>query len=86
VAEVEFRLPKLGMSILEGTIIQWLVAEGEAVTEGQPMLSIEMDKAETELPAPVAGTVVKIAVAEGDAVDVGELLAVIDSANGAGEA
>jgi pyruvate/2-oxoglutarate dehydrogenase complex dihydrolipoamide acyltransferase (E2) component len=86
VAEVEFRLPKLGMSILEGTIIEWLVAEGEVVTEGQPMLSIEMDKAQAELPAPVAGTVVKIAAAEGDAVDVGELLAVIDSVNGAGEA
>lgn len=85
-AEVEFRLPKLGMSILEGTIIEWLVVEGDAVTEGQAMLTIEMDKAETELPAPVAGTIVKIAAAAGDAVDVGELLAVIDSATHVGGA
>jgi pyruvate/2-oxoglutarate dehydrogenase complex dihydrolipoamide acyltransferase (E2) component len=79
-ADIEFRLPKLGMSIVEGTIIEWLVAEGDAVADGQPLLVIEMDKAEAELPAPVAGTIVQLAVAEGESVDVGELLAVIRDA------
>jgi 2-oxoglutarate dehydrogenase E2 component (dihydrolipoamide succinyltransferase) len=77
VADVEFRLPKLGMSVLEGTVLEWLVAEGEDVSEGQPMLTVEMDKAEAELPAPVAGRVVQVAVPEGDTIDVGVLLAVI---------
>jgi 2-oxoglutarate dehydrogenase E2 component (dihydrolipoamide succinyltransferase) len=79
-ADVEFRLPKLGMSIVEGTVTQWLVAEGDDVAEGQPMVSVEMDKADTELPAPLAGTVVQLAVAEGETIDVGELLAVIREA------
>lgn len=79
-ADVEFRLPKLGMSILEGTITEWLVAEGEDVTEGQPMVTVELDKANTDLPAPMAGTVAQLAAAEGDTVDVGELLAVIRTA------
>lgn len=80
-ADVEFRLPKLGMSVMEGTILEWLVAEGDEVAEGDPMLTVEMDKADSELPAPVAGTVVQLAVPEGDTIDVGVLLAVIRTAD-----
>lgn len=80
-ADVEFRLPKLGMSVVEGTVLEWLVAEGADVSEGQAMLTVEMDKADSELPAPVAGTVVQLAVSEGDTIDVGELLAVIRTAD-----
>jgi pyruvate dehydrogenase E2 component (dihydrolipoamide acetyltransferase) len=80
-ADVEFRLPKLGMSVVEGTILEWLVAEGDDVSAGQPMLTVEMDKADSELPAPVAGTVVQLVVPEGDTIDVGELLAVIRTAD-----
>lgn len=76
-ADVEFRLPKLGMSIVEGTISEWLVSKGDVVAEGQAMLVVEMDKADTELPAPIAGTVVDLAVPAGATVDVGEVLAVI---------
>ena len=80
-ADVEFRLPKLGMSVVEGTVLEWLVAEGADVSAGQPMLTVEMDKADSELPAPVAGTVVQLAVSAGDTIDVGELLAVIRTAD-----
>ena len=45
------------------------------------MLTVEMDKADSELPAPVAGTVVQLVVSEGDTIDVGELLAVIRTAD-----
>jgi pyruvate dehydrogenase E2 component (dihydrolipoamide acetyltransferase) len=82
-ADVEFRLPKLGMSVLEGTVTDWLVAEGDVVSEGQPMLTVEMDKAQADLPAPVAGTVVRLAVPEGDTIDVGALLAVLRTADAA---
>lgn len=80
-ADVEFRLPKLGMSVVEGTVLEWLVAEGADVSAGQPMLTVEMDKADSELPAPVAGTVVQLAVSEGETIDVGVLLAVIRTAD-----
>lgn len=81
-ADLEFRLPKLGMSILEGTVTEWLVSEGDAIGEGQGIVMVEMDKAETELPAPIAGTVVSIAATAGDVVEVGELLATIRPAEG----
>jgi pyruvate dehydrogenase E2 component (dihydrolipoamide acetyltransferase) len=83
-ADIEFRLPKLGMSIVEGTVVEWLIAEGDQVTEGQPMLTVEMDKADSELPAPVSGTVVQVAAPEGTTVDVGALLAIIRPAEGSG--
>ena len=76
-ADVEFRLPKLGMSIVEGTVSEWLVEQGDIVEQGQAMLMVEMDKADTELPAPIAGTVVVLAVAAGTTVEVGAVLAVI---------
>jgi pyruvate/2-oxoglutarate dehydrogenase complex dihydrolipoamide acyltransferase (E2) component len=76
-AEVEFRLPKLGMSIVEGTVSEWLVEQGDIVEQGQAMLMVEMDKADTELPAPIAGTVVVLAVPAGTTVEVGAVLAVI---------
>jgi pyruvate/2-oxoglutarate dehydrogenase complex dihydrolipoamide acyltransferase (E2) component len=76
-ADVEFRLPKLGMSIVEGTVSEWLVEQGDIVEQGQAMLMVEMDKADTELPAPIAGTVVDLAVPAGTTVEVGAVLAVI---------
>ena len=76
-ADLEFRLPKLGMSVLEGTISEWLVEEGAEVEEGQPLLVAEMDKAEIHLPSPIAGRIVRIAASAGATVEVGTLLAVI---------
>jgi pyruvate dehydrogenase E2 component (dihydrolipoamide acetyltransferase) len=75
--DTEFRFPKLGMSIVEGSIVEWLVAPGDVVEAGQSMLLVEMDKAQSELPAPVAGTVVELSADEGDIVEVGEMLAII---------
>ena len=78
-ADLEFRLPKLGMSILEGTISEWLIEEGAVVEEGQPRVVVETDKAETDLPSPIAGTIVRVATTVGETVGVGTLLAVIRS-------
>jgi len=49
-------LPKLGFSMEEGTIAQWLVADGAAVTAGQPLYSLESEKAVQEIEAPGTGT------------------------------
>jgi len=51
----EFRMPKLGLTMEEGTIIEWLVDDGQEVSAGDPVLRIETDKTETEVEAPAGG-------------------------------
>ena len=74
----EFRLPNLGMQIEEGYVAQWLVAVGDSIAEGQDIVEVETDKAQTALPSPFTGTVVKIVALTGQAVRVGGLLAEIE--------
>ena len=71
-------LPAMGESVTEGTIIKWLKAEGDTVTEDEPLVEISTDKIDTELPAPTSGVLAKIIVGEDQTVDVGAELAVID--------
>ncbi|MCU0572418.1 MAG: 2-oxo acid dehydrogenase subunit E2 [Syntrophobacteraceae bacterium] len=71
---VEFKLPDLGEGIHEGEIIDVLVAVGDTVEDGQPILVVETDKATTEVPAPVTGKVAEILVKPGDEVKVGQVL------------
>lgn len=73
---VEFRLPDLGEGIHEGEVVDILVAAGDRVMDGQPVMLVETDKATTEIPAPVNGTVKEIRVRPGDVVKVGEVLMV----------
>lgn len=75
-------MPQLGESVVEGTIGRWLVAEGDQVTKDQPIVEILTDKADSELPSPVAGVVVKFLAAVDDIVEVGAVLCEIDE-NGA---
>jgi pyruvate dehydrogenase E2 component (dihydrolipoyllysine-residue acetyltransferase) len=76
----EFRLPDLGEGIHEGEITQVLVSEGATVTEDQPILEVETDKAAVEIPSPYAGTIARIHVKQGDLVQVGDLLITFDGA------
>jgi pyruvate dehydrogenase E2 component (dihydrolipoamide acetyltransferase) len=78
-AEIEIRLPKLAMTMQEGTIEEWLVAEGDVVEEGQDMCVVSTDKVDNTMPAPASGTITRIEVEAGDTVDVGTLLAVIEA-------
>ncbi|HEY5974098.1 MAG TPA: dihydrolipoamide acetyltransferase family protein [Geobacteraceae bacterium] len=73
----EFRLPDLGEGIVEVELRRWLVREGDRVSEHQPVLEVETDKAVVEIPAPHAGSVLHIQRQEGETVRVGELLLVI---------
>ncbi|WP_441291689.1 dihydrolipoamide acetyltransferase family protein [Sorangium sp. KYC3313] len=75
---VEVRMPQLGESVVEGTVSRWLVREGDFVKREQPLLEVATDKADTEIPAPVAGRVSRIAVAEGTVVAKEGLLCQID--------
>ncbi|MCU0671930.1 MAG: 2-oxo acid dehydrogenase subunit E2 [Myxococcota bacterium] len=67
-------MPQLGESVVEGTVGRWLVKEGDAVTKDQPLLEVLTDKADTEVPSPVAGVVTKLHAAVDDVVPVGGLL------------
>ncbi len=71
---VEFKLPDLGEGIHEGEIVEVLVAVGDPVEDGQPILVVETDKATTEVPSPVTGKVAQILVKPGDEVKVGQVL------------
>jgi 2-oxoglutarate dehydrogenase E2 component (dihydrolipoamide succinyltransferase) len=71
----DVRLPELGESVVEATIGQWLVKEGDRVELDQPLVEVTTDKADAELPSPVAGVVEQILVGEGDVVAVGTVVA-----------
>lgn len=73
-------MPQLGESIVEGTIIRWLVREGEAVKKFEPLLEIATDKVDTEAPSPADGVLLKILAAEGATVAVGTPIGVIGAA------
>jgi pyruvate dehydrogenase E2 component (dihydrolipoamide acetyltransferase) len=72
-----FKLPDLGEGLTEGEVARWLVSEGDAVAEDDPLVEIQTDKATVEIPSPYAGTVLRILVAEGDVAPVGTVLVVI---------
>uniref|UniRef100_A0A831THY7 Dihydrolipoamide acetyltransferase component of pyruvate dehydrogenase complex n=1 Tax=Thermorudis peleae TaxID=1382356 RepID=A0A831THY7_9BACT len=73
----ELIFPELAESVVEGTIVKWLVEEGERLAKDQPYIEITTDKVTVELPSPYDGVLVKKLVAEGDTVPVHTPLALI---------
>lgn len=73
------RLPPLGDGVETATVLEWACQIGESVAVGQPLLSVELDKIDTDVPAPVDGTLVERAVAEGDEVRVGDVICLVES-------
>ena len=69
----EILLPKLGFSMNEGVLSEWLVADGGAVTAGEPLFALESDKSTQEVEAPVSGTL-KILKEIGETYPVGTIL------------
>ena len=70
-------MPKLGESVVEGTVARWLKAPGDAVAKLEPLLEITTDKIDTEIPAPADGVLLDIAVPEGRTVTAGTVLGAI---------
>src|SRR5947208_894170 len=64
-------MPQMGLEVSEATVLAVLVAPGDRVSEGQPLLEIETEKAVAEVVAPCDGFIVSLAVTEGDTVQVG---------------
>src|SRR5699024_2067378 len=75
---MEIKMPKLGESVHEGTIEQWLVSVGDTVEEYEPLCEVITDKVTAEVPSPYAGTIKEIIVDEGDTVAVDEIIWLID--------
>jgi 2-oxoglutarate dehydrogenase E2 component (dihydrolipoamide succinyltransferase) len=75
----EFKMPKMGESISEATIISWLKNVGDFVEAEETILEVATDKVDSEVPAPVSGTITEIRFQKDDVVEVGTVLALIDS-------
>lgn len=74
---VEVLLPKLGFSMNEGQIAEWLVQDGAQVNEGDPLFLLEADKSTNEVEAPASGTL-RIAAEVGETYEVGTVIATIE--------
>ena len=83
---VDVVMPQMGVSVSEGTISQWLKAEGETIEKDETLLEIATDKVDTEVPSPASGVVTRIVTPEGETVDVGALLAQIEVGGSGGAA
>jgi 2-oxoisovalerate dehydrogenase E2 component (dihydrolipoyl transacylase) len=75
-------LPEVGETVTEGTIEKWIKAPGDKVAKYEPIVEVNTDKVNVELPSPVSGTVVEILVAEGETVPIGAALCTIDQVPG----
>jgi 2-oxoglutarate dehydrogenase E2 component (dihydrolipoamide succinyltransferase) len=78
-ARMNIILPAMGEGVIEATINKWLVKEGSAVKEDDPLVEVATDKVDSEIPAPSPGIIVEIKASEGAVVKVGELIAVLES-------
>jgi len=72
----EVLLPKIGFSMSEGTVAEWLIADGHDVVEGEPLFLLESDKSTNEVEAPASGKL-HVLIAPGEAHEVGTVLATI---------
>ena len=70
-------LPKLGFSMNEGTLAEWLVADGGQAVEGQPLYSLESDKSTQEVESPASGTL-RVSAKVGEVYEVGTKLGSIE--------
>lgn len=74
----EIKMPKLGESITEGTILSWSVQVGDSIKEDDVLFEVNTAKVSAEIPSPVEGKVIEILFKEGDTVAVGTVVAVVD--------
>ena len=73
---IEFKMPKMGESISEATIISWLKNVGDFVDAEETILEVATDKVDSEVPSPVSGTMTEIRFQKDDVVAVGTVLAI----------
>ncbi len=77
----EVKMPKLGESITQGTIMRWAVKVGDRVEEDNVLFEVSTEKVSAEIPSPVSGKILEIRFAENDVVPVGSIVAIIELEN-----
>jgi len=83
---IEVKMPQMGESVMEGTVIEWAKQVGDTVEEDETLLEIATDKVDTEVPSPHSGTLVEILAEEGDTIEVGQTIAIIATGEASGAA
>ena len=78
----EFKLPELGENIHQGDLVRLMIAPGATVSEGQPIMELETDKAVVEVPSSISGTVKDVLVKQGEKVKVGQVVFTVDNGSG----
>ena len=74
-------VPTLGESVTEATVSKWLKSQGEKVSADEPLVELETDKVNVEVPSPISGVLGSISVKEGETVNVGSLLGTVESSS-----
>ena len=81
-ATLQIAMPEMGESVTEGIVLEWHVAEGDFVNEGDTVVEVSTDKVDAEVPAPADGVITKLLVAVDDEVPVGAPLAEMEPGEG----
>jgi 2-oxoglutarate decarboxylase len=84
-ATVQITMPEMGESVTEGIVLEWHVAEGDAVKEGDTVVEVSTDKVDAEVPAPTDGVITKLVAQVDDEVPVGAPLAEMEAGEGSDE-
>lgn len=71
-------MPRWGITMEEGTVVEWLVAPGDRISAGQPVCVVETEKLTQEVESPLSGVVAKLLVATGSTAAVGEPILLLD--------
>ena len=74
-------VPTLGESVTDATVSKWLKSQGEKVLADEPLVELETDKVNVEVPSPTSGVLGSIAVKEGETVNVGSLLGTVENSS-----
>jgi len=77
-ASIEMTMPKMGESVMEGTILSWLKKVGDPIDEDESVLEVATDKVDTEIPSIHSGILKEILAQEGDVIQVGKPIAIIE--------
>lgn len=76
---IEVKMPRLGETVDEVVLLEWMVEVGDEVDQDTELALVETDKVETEVPSPVAGTITEILIEEDAEVVTGEVICVIET-------
>src|SRR4029077_12720352 len=81
-ATVQIQMPEMGESVTEGIVLEWHVAEGDFVNEGDTVVEVSTDKVDAEVPAPADGVITKLIASVDEEVPVGAPLAEMEPGEG----